>query len=79
MCSIKRHGVISIGSHGCIKIRTEREYFKAGLRYVVKALEPSALIIYGTAPDEVFAPYKRMGIDIVQFDSYIMQIRKENK
>ncbi len=76
---IKRHGVISIGSHGCIKIRTEREYFKAGLRYVVKALEPSALIIYGTAPDEVFAPYKRMGIDIVQFDSYIMQIRKENK
>lgn len=66
---INKHGVIAVGSHGCIKLLTERKYFKSGLNYVVDTLEPTTIVVYGTTPDEVFTQYKEMGIEILQFDS----------
>lgn len=73
---ISKHGVIAIGSHGCIKLLNERKYLKNGLKYVVDTLEPKSIIVYGATPDEVFAQYKKMGIEILQFDSDFMQSRK---
>lgn len=65
-------GNIAVGSHGCIKNAREREYFAAGLAYVVRALKPQVIIVYGTAPDSVFGAYSRAGITILQFDSDVM-------
>ena len=73
---IKKHGVIAIGSHGCTKLLTERAYFQNGLNYIINVLEPSILVVYGATPNEVFAPYKEMGVEILQFDSEFMQSRK---
>ena len=73
---VNRHGVIAVGSHGCIKLLNERKYFKNGLKHVIDALEPTTLVVYGAAPDEVFAPYKESGMEILQFDSDFMQSRK---
>ncbi len=73
---VKKHGVIAVGSHGCIKLLNERKYFKDGLDYVVEKLEPSTVVVYGTAPDCIFAEYKNAGIEILQFDSDFMQSRK---
>lgn len=73
---IQKHGVISVGSHGCMKLFTERAYFQNGLNYVIETLKPSTLVVYGAAPQEVFAPYQEMGIEILQFDSEFMQSRK---
>lgn len=70
------HGTIAVGSHGCIKLLNERAYFKNGLEYVVNTLRPETLIVYGTTPDEIFAQYREMGIEILQFDSDFMQSRK---
>ena len=73
---IKKHGVIAVGSHGCIRLLSERKYFINGLKYVVNILEPKTIVVYGATPDEVFAQYKEMGIEILQFDSDFMQSRK---
>lgn len=73
---ITKHGVIAVGSHGCMKLVIERAYFQRGLNYVIESLKPSALIVYGAMPQEVFAPYQEMGIEILQFDSEFMQSRK---
>jgi len=73
---LKEHGIISVGSHGCIKISNEREYFKNGLEYAVKRLKPATIIVYGSAPDDIFSHYKEIGIEILQFDSDFMQSRK---
>ena len=73
---ISKYGVIAIGSHGCMKLLNERNYFKIGLEYVIEKLNPTTIIVYGTAPIEVFAHYKDMGIEILQFDSDFMQSRK---
>lgn len=73
---IQKGGVIAIGSHGCLKLANERRYFKAGLEFVMDKLDPIAVAIYGAAPDEIFAPYRARGIEILQFDSDFMQSRK---
>lgn len=73
---INKHGIIAVGSHGCIKLLDDRKYFANGLSYVVDKLEPTTIVIYGTAPDKIFAQYKEMGIEILQFDSDFMQSRK---
>jgi len=66
---IAKGGAIAIGSHGCIKLITEREFFVRGLEYVVTELEPKTIIVYGTAPDYIFNKYRQAGITILQFDS----------
>lgn len=73
---IKKHGVIAVGSHGCIRHLSERKYFITGLKFVIDTLEPTTLVVYGAAPKEIFAPYKEKGVEILQFDSDFMQSRK---
>lgn len=69
--------VIAIGSHGCIKILREREFFVQGLDYAINRLQPKTIIVYGTAPDTIFSKYRSAGISILQFDSdYMIAHRK---
>lgn len=74
---VPRKSIIAVGSHGCIKLVREREFFKRGLDYVVKKLRPQTIIVYGTAPNTVFDKYSKVGIRIIQFDSdYMVAHRK---
>ena len=73
---INKRGVIAVVSHGCISLLSERKYFIKGLKHVVDTLEPKTIVVYGATPDEVFAQYKEIGIEILQFDSDFMQSRK---
>lgn len=73
---IQKNGVIAVGSHGCIKLNSERKYFIDGLKYIVNRLEPSVLVVYGSAPDKIFLPYEEKGIEVLQFDSDFMKSRK---
>lgn len=73
---IQKHGTIAVGSHGCIKLLSDRSYFVSRLKYVVDKLEPSTIVVYGAAPDKIFTPYKEKGIEVLQFDSDFMRSRK---
>ncbi|MCQ2439021.1 MAG: DUF4417 domain-containing protein [Oscillospiraceae bacterium] len=74
---VPKNGIIAVGSHGCIRLVREREYFKRGLAYVVKTLAPKIIIVYGTAPDVIFDEYRKAGIQILQFDSSYMVAHRE--
>lgn len=76
---IQKNGVIALGTHGCIKEYSNREYLEKGLAYVVRKLKPRTVIVYGTAPNEIFGKYKGRGIEILQFDSDIKKSRKAVK
>ena len=74
---VPRKSTIAVGSHGCIKIVREREFFKQGLGYVVKKLQPQTIIVYGVAPDTVFDEYRSAGIHIIQIDSDCMAAHRK--
>ena len=77
-CSgVGRNGTIAIGSHGCVKLLSDRPFFEEGLRYIVKKLAPKTVIVYGTAPDSIFEQYRKAGIRIVQFDSTFMSSHRK--
>lgn len=74
---VPKNSTIAVGSHGCIKLVREREFFKQGLAYAVKKLRPQTIIVYGTAPDAVFDEYRKAGIRILQFDSDYMAAHRK--
>lgn len=66
---VEKHSTIAVGTHGCIKKVIDRVYFEKGLAETVRRLQPQTIIVYGAAPDSIFRKYKKLGIQIVQFDS----------
>lgn len=74
---IEKSKTVSVGTHGCIKSRTDREYFKKGLRELVRRLTPKNIIVYGAAPEELFKPYKEAGIHIIPFESEFSKSRRQ--
>lgn len=73
---VDKGAVIAIGSHGCIKCKDDRQYFVKGLNYIVKTLEPSTILIYGSAPNSIFKQYSDSGISIIQYESEYSLSRK---
>ena len=79
MCctGVPSNSTVAIGSHGCIKLVREREFFARGLDYAVNKLQPKTIIVYGTTPDEIFSKYRSADIRVLQFDSdYMIAHRK---
>lgn len=68
--------VIAVGTHGTIKNRIDRIFFERGLECIVKRLDPVAIIVYGSAPKQIFDRYIDQGIRIYQFDSEFAISRK---
>ena len=73
---VPKNSPIAIGSHGCLRIKKDRELFIAGLEAVVTYLRPSCLVVYGATPSDVFSIYSEAGISVLQFDSEFARTRK---
>lgn len=74
---IEKNKTVSVGTHGCIQHKKDREYFKKGLAELVKRLKPQTIVVYGQAPDDIFKEYKDIGINILQFESEILKSRRQ--
>ncbi len=51
--------IVCISTHGCITSRQERKLFKTGLHAMLETLEPSAVLVHGFMPDEIFGEYTK--------------------
>lgn len=76
---IPKNGIVSVGTHGCIQNKLDRHYFKIGLQKLVETLSPNTIIVYGSAPNDIFSICVSQGINIVQFDSEILLYHKSKK
>ena len=74
---IEKFKTIAVGTHGCIKRKEDIIFFKVGLAQLVQRLSPKTIIVYGSAPDSIFKPYKDMGIKIITFESEFSKSRKQ--
>ena len=74
---IEKFKTVALGTHGCIKRRIDKDYFKDGLAEMVKRLSPRTIIVYGSAPDDIFKKYRDMGINIMPFESEFSKSRKQ--
>lgn len=75
--AVEENKTVAVGTHGCIKRKEDKIFFKIGLARMVQRLSPKTIIVYGSAPDSIFKPYRDMGIDIVAFESEFSKSRKQ--
>lgn len=73
---VPHESTICIGSHGCLKVKQDREYFKDGVAEIVLQTSPKRIVVYGSAPADIFDSYRNNGIEILQFDSEFATSRK---
>ena len=74
---IEENKTVAVGTHGCIKRKEDKIFFKVGLARMVQRLSPKTIIVYGSAADNIFKPYKDMGIKIIAFESEFSKSRKQ--
>ena len=74
---IEENKTVAVGTHGCIKRKEDKIFFKIGLARMVQRLSPKTIIVYGSAPDSIFKLYKDMGINIIAFESEFSKSRKQ--
>ncbi len=74
---VEENKTVAIGTHGCIKRKEDKTFFKIGLARMVQRLSPKTIIVYGRAPDSIFKPYKDKGINIIAFESEFSKSRKQ--
>lgn len=55
---IPKHSTVCISTHGCIRSKEDKYYFKLGLSQMIKILDPKAIIVHGFMPDVIFDDYK---------------------
>lgn len=58
---------IAIGTHGVMRRPADKAITAEGLGKVVDRLRPWAIVVYGTAPEDVFSKYRDMGVKIMTF------------
>lgn len=66
---IPRNASFAVGTHGIIRDRHEKEMFAAGIDYSVTRLNPRVIIVYGSAPEDIFGKHRDNGVRILQFES----------
>ena len=76
---ISQNSTIAVGTHGILKNKEDRNFFIEGMDSVVKTIEPSAIVVYGSAPEKIFGKYLSSGIGIIQFDSEFAKMHKAAK
>ena len=74
---VEQNRTVAIGTHGCIKYKEDKIFFKIGLALMVQRLSPKTIIVYGRAPDSIFKPYKDKGINIIAFESEFSKSRRQ--
>lgn len=74
---IKENKTVAIGTHGCIKRKEDKLFFEIGMARMVQKLSPKTIIVYGRVPDNIFKPYRDMGINIISFESEFSKSRKQ--
>ena len=54
---VPKNTIVSISTHGCIRSKEQRRIFKLGVERTIKELQPSAIIVHGYMPEEVFSDF----------------------
>lgn len=74
---IEKNKTVAVGTHGCIKKRADREYFKNGLSELITRLSPKNIVVYGSSPKSIFEEYSNKGITIIPFESEFSRTRRK--
>lgn len=51
---VPKQSIVSVSTHGCIRSNEQKRIFKAGLKEMIRILEPTDVLVHGHMPAKVF-------------------------
>jgi hypothetical protein len=72
-----RKSTVAVSTLGCSKCKRERLLFQEGLLEMVKRLEPTTIIIYGTKSEKLFPPLFFYNTNLVFFESHFTKSHRK--
>lgn len=75
LSAIPKNSIVAIGTHGFIKEQQEKYEWYCFIEKIIRELQPTKIVVYGTLRSEIFNELKK-GSDFVFFDSWISKRRK---
>lgn len=75
--AIPKHNIVAIGTYGFIKTKPERSEWYCFLETIIKTLQPTKILVYGTLSDNIFNDFKTR-VEIRLYKTWMDQRIKEN-
>ena len=72
---VERHSVVAVGSYGVVKTADERRHFKAGMAAMLDWLEPEAVLVYGSTPEDLFEGFLDRS-EFVKYPDWTSRVRR---
>lgn len=72
----EKHGIVSVGTYGCISGKENKYHFRAGLEAMLEELEPEIVLVYGRTPKAIFGGLTSSAT-FVSFPDWITLKRKK--
>lgn len=77
LSAIPKHSLISIGTYGFIKEKQQQAEWYCFIDDIIKELEPSGIIVYGTLPKKILDAFGNL-TKFYFYDSWSVRRRKED-
>jgi hypothetical protein len=78
LSAIPKHQIIAVGTHGFCKRTEEKCEWFCFLETVIKELDPSAVIVYGSLNGKMFDPLRKQ-TEFIFYEPWITRRRREAK
>ena len=72
-----RHSVVAISTAGCCKHPDDRAHLKMAVGATLESLSPTAIIVNGSAPDEIFGAARVAGVQVVAFEDQFSKTHRK--
>lgn len=76
---IEKGGSVAVGTHGAMKNIESKKVFADGFKEMIKRLEPTRIVVYGTFNAKIFEPATNLKIPISHFESEISIVMRGRK
>lgn len=76
---IESNKPICISTLGILSSKQDRKVFQDGFAETIKQLSPSAVIVYGQMPTDIFGKYQANGIHFIHFNTDAQKAKKRGE
>ena len=75
---VPKNTIIAMSTHGCIRSKEQKRIFKLGVERTIKELQPSAIILHGHMPEDVFSDFTSV-VPFYRFPSEFEETHKKEE
>lgn len=70
-----KHSVLAVGNYGCYQSKEEKYHFNEGLKAMIRELEPTLVIVYGSTKNPIFKELSSV-TKFVEYNDWTTEVKR---